>query len=401
MTPRRRSTLYVMCLGSALLVTVIGVSAVTAVRVRQNAVLDTQGTIAARYLAQSAVELAIAEIENNPNWREDNADGWWVVSLPCGNGQVSVNVSGNGQVSVNVSDPDDSDLADHICDAVRVTGYGFAGDACQIMRVALDSDAIGVDELPETIEKLGPLSYWRLGDASTTTALDEYGGHDGTLHNGAALDGGSPFRCNTAAVFDGANDFIEIPHHKAFEIDQGTICFWFYTEDAAREQGLIAKNAAGRGNGGHLEVYLTGGAPRVLLQSTSTDYYLWSGNIQSRQWYFIAVCFGPSGMRLYVNDVYMDGNSYPGGLGDSSQSAAKLVADPGNTEPLAIGVRTHLTAEGSLVGWDRPLEGMIDELAIYTRVLSTDELNTIYNKGAKLAPHTMSPALKSWRQMTQ
>lgn len=63
------------------------------------------------------------------------------------------------------------------------------------------ADEVGAD---------GPVAYWRLGEASGTTASDQAGTHDGTYRNAPALGATGAVQGNAAVNFAASNDDVEV-----------------------------------------------------------------------------------------------------------------------------------------------------------------------------------------------
>src|SRR5205085_545084 len=106
----------------------------------------------------------------------------------------------------------------------------------------------------------GLVSYWRLGEASGTTACDSYGANAGTYQGGFTLGrvgaiAGDP---DTAAELDGVSGTVSVPHSTSLDVgDSFTVEAWvkrssFGAPDyqAIASQGanawLLAFNAANR-----------------------------------------------------------------------------------------------------------------------------------------------------------
>ncbi len=374
MSGRRRASVYAATVGCALIVTLIGVSGILAVRVQQRVVQDTGDEVAARWGAQSAVELGLLEIARRPDWRTRFTNGTWKSQLPLE----------LGDYSVAVVDPGDGDLADSPCDPVLVIGTGRKGAARQRVQVELRADALDSDALENEILALGPVAYWRLGETSGTTAVDAVGTQNGTYRNGVALGDGVPFRCDPAPRFDGVNDFVEIPHHNAFLVANGSVHFWFKAPDVNRMQGLFCKDSAGYDSGGHLRIVLGIGQIHAHQQTTSADYESNASGLQPNTWYQVVLTFGSHGMILYLNGVPIDYRNYKGGLA-------------GNTQPIAIGVDLQTAGDGTTAGWSDPFGGVIDEVAFFDYELWIADVANLYAVGRSEPPQTMTVVDGSWR----
>jgi hypothetical protein len=115
---RRRGVGYVYFLTTMMLIAVMGVSALLAARVQLRSAGGTNDSTAARFYAQSAIELGLAEIHLDPNWRTNLGTGIWISGQAIGAGTLSLEASilndGDGN-------PDN--------DSVRLIGTGVHGQA--------------------------------------------------------------------------------------------------------------------------------------------------------------------------------------------------------------------------------------------------------------------------------
>lgn len=128
---RRRGSAYVWVLATSMLLAVVGFGAVTVqrIRVRQlNMSLDSEE---AGSLATSAVEHALAVINNTPEWRTRYTSG-----VP-----ISPVTLGRGTFQWKIVDEGDGDLADSPQDSARLYGIGRAGRACRMFSVLLAPNA--------------------------------------------------------------------------------------------------------------------------------------------------------------------------------------------------------------------------------------------------------------------
>jgi hypothetical protein len=121
----RRGSAYVLVLSTALLLTVIGLAALTAARlgVRMNAAADDG--VEAEILAESAVEYALHQVALDPNWRTTYKSGNETTPVPLG----------RGTISFRLVDETDGLLDNSGSDPVRIYGIGRAGIATRIYSV--------------------------------------------------------------------------------------------------------------------------------------------------------------------------------------------------------------------------------------------------------------------------
>jgi hypothetical protein len=116
----------VVALSFGLLLTVIGLGAISAARSYNRAQDRLNDAIEARDYALSATEVARRLIAADANWRTDYANGYWLTSKPIGSGSMSVQVvNPNGALNNADNDP------------VVVTGTGVKGNTRQMLSVTL------------------------------------------------------------------------------------------------------------------------------------------------------------------------------------------------------------------------------------------------------------------------
>jgi len=120
-------------LGSAAIVAVIGLAAVTAARVQRRSVEGTADLGEARLYAQSAVDMGLYLISSNANWRSAYPSGVW---------QQDVSL-GAGKYTLEGVDPADGDLADSPTDPLVLTATGVKGAARHKTAVTLLADPQG------------------------------------------------------------------------------------------------------------------------------------------------------------------------------------------------------------------------------------------------------------------
>ena len=78
--------MYIIVLGTSMMLTVIGVSALMLVRIERRSIEMGGDFMQARFHAQSAVELALWQLEDNPTWRTTLPNGPWRVNQIIGTG---------------------------------------------------------------------------------------------------------------------------------------------------------------------------------------------------------------------------------------------------------------------------------------------------------------------------
>ena len=145
---QRRGMMYAVAVGAALVVTVVGISALMAVRVERVSANATGTLDAARFLAQSAVESGVWKMNHESGWRSSQANGRWTTDQALG----------NGTYTLDGVDPIDADLADSKTEPVRLTGTGTLGDAVYIARATAVAAPKPLDALSRALTSNGNLS---------------------------------------------------------------------------------------------------------------------------------------------------------------------------------------------------------------------------------------------------
>ncbi|MCZ6835164.1 MAG: hypothetical protein O7G85_05255 [Planctomycetota bacterium] len=138
----RRGGVYLLILGSTMLVTIIGITSMMAVQIQHRTAVNTEDQLKARLCAQAGIEMAAYWLENDSDWRTTRVNGYWVNGYDVG----------DGKFTLKITDPVDADLADSNSDSILVYSKGTRGDARHILEVTMDAHSSVV--LPP-IEALG------------------------------------------------------------------------------------------------------------------------------------------------------------------------------------------------------------------------------------------------------
>jgi len=213
-------------------------------------------------------------------------------------------------------------------------------------------------------------------------ANDESGnGNNGTVY-GAALTVDRLGNPSSAYSFDGVNDYIVAPDSDSLDLTTtgsvaptGTLAAWVNVPTGAKDDltAAVAKMIHSSGGGvsysllNRLSGYDPGGVYGVYQavladahdgsSSTSASYY---HDISDGTWHHLAFTWnGPEG-RLYV-----DGQ-------DATESSSSGTGAMVSSFDLYIG-RYYYVPDGRWYSWD----GSIDEVRIYNRALSADEIREI------------------------
>ncbi len=198
-------------------------------------------------------------------------------------------------------------------------------------------------------------------------ADDESGnGNHGVEYNGVTYADGIS---GQAAKFDGENDFITIWNteeiNKNINTDEGTVSVWFNVTGMTSDKGSF------------IYQYYSDNNDRLYLNATYTtpdsadlrmgfgDKHKSSGKVTVNSWNHAVMLWTSAGvMKLYINSLFVNKDTF---------------TNPGfqfkGNEKFYFGR-----------GWDgNPVffSGAVDELRIYSRVLSESEIQELYREGSE------------------
>ena len=220
----------------------------------------------------------------------------------------------------------------------------------------------------ESLRDLSLVGYWKFDEGSGTTAADSSGnGNDGTLLDGnlSNADGNTPPRWTNgtfggAVKFDGLDDYVVIPNSSVFNLDTFTIEAWVRVDKYSsssnidillREWNVLRFFVNNQHKFGVV----------VQMDGTGRGFYH-PTLINEGQWYHLAAVVQSGKQAVYVNGV------------ESIQGTYTYTSLLKNTKPLIIGGYNSPTPTG--------FSNMtIDEVRIYNRALSADEIWNHYVHG--------------------
>lgn len=211
----------------------------------------------------------------------------------------------------------------------------------------------------------GLVAYWSFNEGSGTTAQDSAGDNTGTLINGPSWVTG---RAGNALSFDGINDYVEITDHPSLDLTAGefTLSAWIYPESYGEDlNGRIIDHGGGSsGEGGWslvLNNYQNSQNLRQSIKNGNGGYNIYSdiGSISLNTWQHTAVTLKSGTVTFYIN-------------GQTEGQTAGVPSPTDRNGPIRIGMRA--------TDFLRVFAGVIDEVSIYDRALSYQEITDLYNQ---------------------
>ena len=222
-----------------------------------------------------------------------------------------------------------------------------------------------------TVMNAHPMAFFRLNEASGTTAVDSAGLNDAT-YSGAMTKGAAGFTAaDTAVNFTGGN--ASAPWSKTLNNPAGpfTAELWIKPSDTALTVPLSSQNRV-TGRSGYAIYQHNGGDNLVadLGLVGNTGVYRWTATPGPKVGEWMHVVFTSDGVTM---NLYTDGTLKATDTG--FVFGTDIMAN--SAEPLYIGVRNALGL---------PYNGVIDDVAIYDYALTADQVSNHWS-------HIWAPAV--------
>ncbi|HHO59824.1 MAG TPA: LamG domain-containing protein, partial [Thiotrichales bacterium] len=222
-------------------------------------------------------------------------------------------------------------------------------------------DQAGISEL------ISLSGWWKLDQCSLASpgdVVDSSGnGNDGNPENGISLDSGKI--CN-AGSFDGSDDYVGLPGFPNLT-GSFTISAWIRPDVINKDQRIFADDennsggyafSLGDGGDGRLRFFSRGISPVSLDSSTA---------ISAGNWYYVVAVHDASSRtrQIFVNGSAVTSKaSYSGAWSTDAGTAS-------------IGGETNSAGSEAVANWR--FDGLIDEIKIYERALTAEEISDYYS----------------------
>lgn len=203
-TPRRRGSVYVAVLGAGMIVTVIGLSALWVARIRGRTTTAQQDAISADLCAQSALDITLFRITENPNWRNTYTNDTWTTEESLGGGYT---------FQFKLVDEADGNLADNPTQPVRLYAKAIFGTAVRLYSVLLEfhppPNLLRNADMETGTESWTGAGLW--GDCELATdSAEPHGGSKCILAKNRANQYGGPNQDITDQIISGTTYYTEV-----------------------------------------------------------------------------------------------------------------------------------------------------------------------------------------------
>lgn len=261
-------------------------------------------------------------------------------------------------------------------DADQADGARWESSSDESCEVTAGSGGSGEDSYFDSLST-NLAGYWKMNETSWSGVSDEVVDSSGTGNHGTRAGDATTTAAgfNRSGTFDGTGDYVSVPYDASLDItDNVSISFWFRPTSTIASgfsgtKGLISKantNTDAENDwqfswyDAHAGRMRFGAYGDYILTTTAT----WTGGT----WYHVTVVVSST------NTAYI----YVNGELDNYDSDTSIGSDPINgTENNAIAIGLAKTLQG-----DFYFDGQIDEMRIYDRAISSEEVAKLY----QLAP---------------
>lgn len=216
----------------------------------------------------------------------------------------------------------------------------------------------------------GLVAHWKFDEGSGMIAHDSAGDNDGVVYGAQWTRG----QVGGALDFDGIDDYVEIPDDDSLTPNaEITIAYWVYKTGSGHagvyKYAQCVTKPASPGSSRAYSLQVVGNSDTAFLRVFSdwNTYDDIEGDtiVSKNEWHHIAGTFDSGNAAVYV-DGQLDGST--------AMSVTSIMND---VQPLTIGAFWSYCGVDSLVA---TLRGKIDDVRIYDRALSAQEIEELYGQ---------------------
>ena len=191
------------------------------------------------------------------------------------------------------------------------------------------------------------------------------------------------FPSEGSTSFNGTSDYIAVPDNDSFDFGTGnmSVCAWINRASENTNDVIVAKKGSNE-LGWYFRVHST---DKIFLQVSdgTTDWYDYSSStIPTGEWVHVCATWNPLNQK---GKFYINGVESAGQYG----TTANITGTTNNTSELRIG----RDSDGYTTDW---FHGSIANLAMWTRELEPEEIQSIMNKSYSQLKGVEKTSLVSW-----
>lgn len=207
------------------------------------------------------------------------------------------------------------------------------------------------------------LAYWRFEEGTGSSVADVYGSNEGTLFETYTWGAG---KVGNAISFDRSDwnaggGYVDVGGGISGVLTEVTVVAWAKVHSAINTHGFLIARDRWDATGGFAIAY---NGSNLYSFGTNSEQMnsATSPNVHDGSWHFVATVFkGSQYMRTYIDDAL-----------SAEDNSIALTQFEATAQPIIIGRQNDNDN-------DYYFDGLIDEVAIFDRALTTPELLNLYN----------------------
>ena len=216
----------------------------------------------------------------------------------------------------------------------------------------------------------GLVSYWKFDETSGTTASDSHGENDGTLSNSRIF--GTDGKINKSADFTKGNDYVSVGTLGNFgsnDVKTSSYSFWIKTTGSKSDELFFGSANDGPTNFAVTFAFNDGNTIQLFTRDTTGKRLIKTVDVSSytdNTWFHLVavVEWSSNTLKFYINGEEKSTTTIHS---ETPTSAVNF------QYPLIIGANNN---RGTIANH---FNGKIDEVGIWSRALSSDEVSTLYD----------------------
>jgi len=225
------------------------------------------------------------------------------------------------------------------------------------------------DEL-EPFPLEGIVSHWKLDEGSGTVAHDSVGANHGTIHGATWTSG----QVAGALNFDGDQDYVSIPDSDSLTPTEITVSFWINNR-GGQDAGVFKwascpgePASPGNSRAYALGVFDSDKKVQLVVHSGVNTYsnLISNGKVSLNEWHHLTATFHGGDAAIYID----------GQLDRSARMSVSSIMN--DAQPLTVGGAWEYCGTDTV---ENRLNGTVDELMIFSKALSAQEVEGLYQIG--------------------
>ncbi len=198
--------------------------------------------------------------------------------------------------------------------------------------------------------------YWRLNEGTGSTVYDDSGnGNDGTIYGAQWVTG----KLGKALYFDGIDDYVNLGNDTSLDI-QETMSWSFWINLDCDRNNVVLSRGVYNNSGYQITINYGQVKFRTYHSGGMVDSYTVWGTVGSGNWHHVVISLESGLVKFYIDGV-----------------ESSYVKNVHNVTPSG----TKYAYLGAYSGLSYFMDGSIDELKIYDRNLSAEEVEKLYEAG--------------------